>query len=147
VQQVLVVAKTLTYEPLDTIALHRSANLLTRNCQTQACRRLAAWPGQHRERFAAGLLWMLEYAFVVSGGQEAHAPPKAQTRRRVYQRTQTGTLSRKAGSTFGAPGFDHFAARLRRHAGAKAVPPLTLQSARLKWSFHWAAPVARTGES
>ena len=72
---------------------------------------------------------------------------KAQTRRRIVQRAQTGTLSRKVGSTFGTPGFDHFAARFRRHAGAKAVPPLTLQSTRLKWSFHCAAPVARTGES
>ena len=90
---------------------------------------------------------MLEYALVVASSQQAHTPLESQTRPRVYQLLQTGMLSRKAGSTLGAPGFDHFTARLRRHAGAKSVPSLTLESARLKWSFHSAAPVARTGEA
>jgi hypothetical protein len=104
-------------------------------------------PGQHGERLAAGFLRLLEYAFVVSSCQEAHGPLEGQTRPRIHQLAQIGTLSGKADSTFGAPGFNHFAARFCRHAGAKAVAPLTLQSTWLKWSFHCAAPVTRTREA
>ena len=140
-------AKTLTNKSLDAIALHSSADLLARDRETQARQFLATSPGQHRKRLAAGFLRLLEYAFVVSSCQEAHAPLELQTRPRVHQLAWTGTLRGKACSTLGAPGFYHFAARLRRHAGAKAVPPLTLQSAWLKWSFHGAAPVARTRDA
>jgi len=90
---------------------------------------------------------MLEYAPVIAGSQQAHVPLEPQTRLHVCQVVQTGASSGKIGSTFGAPGFDDFAARLRRHAGPKAVPPLTLQSARLKWSFHCTAPIASARES
>jgi len=140
-------AKTLSNEALDAIALHCSANLLTRDRQTEARQPLATLPGQYGERLTAGFLRLLEDAFVVSCGQEAHAPLEVQSRRRIDQLAQTGTLRGKAGSTFGAPGFDHFTARLCRHAGAKAVAPLTLQSAWLKWSFHCAAPVTRAREA
>ena len=119
-------AKTLANEALDAIALHCPANLLARDRQTEARQPLTTLPGQHGERLAAGFLRLLEYAFVVSSCQEAHAPLELQTRRRVDQLAQTGTLSGKAGSTFGAPGFDDFAARLCRHTGAKAVAALTL---------------------
>jgi hypothetical protein len=135
-----VAAKTLPNESLDAIALHGLANLLARDRKTQARRIPATSPGQHSERFAAGFLRLLEYAFVVSSGQQAQAPLESQTRPRVYQLAQTGTSGGKAGSTFGAPRFDDFAASLGRHAGAKTVPPLTLQSTWLKWSFHCAAP-------
>jgi hypothetical protein len=146
-QQGLMPAKAFADQTLDAIALHCPLNLLARDRQTQARRLAVASPGQHSERFAAGFLRMLEYAFVIASSQQAHAPLESQTRARVQQLVQTGTLSGKAGSTLGAPGFDHFAARLRRHAGAKTVSPLALESARLKWSFHSAAPVARTGEA
>jgi hypothetical protein len=142
-----VAAKTLSNEPLDAIAFHRLTNLLARDREAQARQLAATSPGQHCKRFAAGFLRLLEYAFVVSSGQKALAPLKLQTRLPVYQLAQTGTSSGKAGSTFSAPGFDHFAARLCRHASAKAVPALTLQSAWLKWSFHCTAPVTRTREA
>jgi len=142
-----VAAKTLSDEPLDAVALHCPADLLAWDREAQARRLPATPPGQHRDRFAAGFLRLFEDAFVVFSCQEAHAALELQTRLRVNQLTQTGTSSGKAGSTFGAPGFDHFAARLSSHASAKTVPALTLQSAWLKWSFHCTAPVTRTGEA
>jgi hypothetical protein len=146
-QQVLVPAKALADETLDAIALHCPADLLTRDRETQARGFATTLPGQHGERFTAGFLRVLKNAFVVASSQQAHAPLELQTRPRIYQVVQTETLSGKAGSTLGSPGFDHFAARLRRHAGAKPVPSLTLQSAWLIWSFHSSAPVTRTGEA
>lgn len=141
-QQFLVPTKALSNETLDAIALHGPADLLTRDRQAKARRCTATLPGQHGKRFAAGFLRMLEYAGVITGSKQAHVPLESQTRLRVRHVVQTDASSGKAGSTFGTPGFDDFAARLRRHAGAKAVPPLTLQSARLIWSFHCTAPVA-----
>jgi hypothetical protein len=146
-QQVLVPAKALTNEAFDAIAVHRSADLLTRDRQTKARRLAPTRASQHGERFAAGFLRMLEYALVVAGSQQTLVPLESRTRLRVWQVVQSGSSSGKAGSTFGAPGFDHFAARLCCHAGAKAVAPLALQSAWLKWSFHCAAPVAPTRKS
>ncbi len=143
-QQVLVPAKALTDETLYAIAVHRPADLLTRDRQSKARRSAPTRSSQHGERFAAGFLRMLEYALVVASSQQTLVPLESRTRPPIWQVVQTGTSSGKSGSTFGTPGFDHFTARLRRHAGAKAVPSLALQSTRLKWSFHCAAPVART---
>ena len=146
-QQVLVPAKALTNQALDAIALHRPADLLTRDSQTKARQRAAAGPGQYGDRFTAGFLRSLEYALIVAGSQQALMPLESRTRLRVWQAVQSGTSSGKAGSTFGTPGVDYFTARLGRHAGAKAVPPFTFQSTRLKRSCHCAAPVARTRQS
>ncbi len=146
-QQFLVAAKTLANETLYAIALHRLADLLAGDRQTEPRPLPVTAPGQHGERFVAGFLRALEYACVVASGQQAHVPLQSQTRRLVEQVVQTGTLGGETGSTFGASGFDDFSAGVRRHAGAKAVPPLAFQSARLKWSFHCAAPVARIRKS
>ncbi len=146
-QQILVPAKALTNKALDAIALHRPADLLTRDRQTKARQLAPTRSGQHSERFAAGFLRLLEYALIVAGSQQTLMPRESRTRLRVWHAVQTGTSGGKAGSTFGTPGFDHFSPRLGRHAGAKAVPPFTLQSTRLKRSFHCAAPVARTRQS
>lgn len=84
-QQVLMPAKAFANQSLDAITLHRPSDLLARDCQTQARDAPATSPGQYSERFVTGFFRVLEYAFVISGSQEAHAPLESQTRPRVWQ--------------------------------------------------------------
>ena len=79
-QYVLVPAKALTNETLDTIAFHRPADLLTRDCQTKARQFAPTRPRQHGERFVAGSLRMLEYALVVASTQQTLMPLESRTR-------------------------------------------------------------------
>jgi hypothetical protein len=82
-QQVLVPAKALTNKTLDAITLHRPADLLTRDRQTEARQSAPARPGQHSERSAAGFLRLLENALIVAGSQQTLMPLKSRTRLRV----------------------------------------------------------------
>ena len=82
-QQVLVPAKALTNKTLDAIALHCSADLLSRDRQAEARQSAPARSGQHSERFAAGFLRLLEYALIVAGSQQTVMPLESRTRLRA----------------------------------------------------------------
>jgi hypothetical protein len=84
-QERLVAAKAFANQALDAIALNRPADLLTRDRQPQTRQLAATLPRQYSEPFVTGFLWVLEYAFVVSGSQEAHTPLESQTRPRTWQ--------------------------------------------------------------
>jgi hypothetical protein len=82
-QQCLMTAKTFPNQTLETISVHRPADLFARDRQSQTRYLTITSPGQYRDRFVTGFLRALEDAGVVSGSQKAHAPLEAQTRPRI----------------------------------------------------------------
>lgn len=129
-EHILLPAETFPDQALDSVAIHRAADMLLGYCQSQPGRFPPVVTScEHSEMSVRGTYRIGEYLFIIPGAQQPGMAGKTFGRDGFRSGSQTGTA-------LGAAGIDNLAAAPGCHAGAKTMGTGTLEITGLKCTFH-----------